>query len=133
MKNLFFILIASLALTSCSKNIVKDVTVSVTENGQYFGQPAFAINADYAVDNFGENTKPFAVEITVTATPVTNVSSEGEWLVSVTQPTLTKIVTLTNNDFRACQGGMTHGLGYHFDSQENVEGAYTLSYTKRML
>lgn len=133
MKNLFFILIAIATLTSCSKNVIKDVNVNVVENGQHLGQPAFAIHAEYTPETWGENIKDFAVEITITATPVTDVSNEAAWLESVGQPTFTKIVTLTNEDFIACQGNMVHGLGYHFDSQETSNGAYTLSHTKRML
>jgi len=105
----------------------------VVENGQYQGQPAFAINAEYTPDNFGDNIKDFAVEIVITATPVIDVTDEAEWLKSINRPTLTRIVTLHNNDFKACRGTMVHGLGYHFNSQETTQGAYTLSYTKRML
>jgi len=133
MKNLFFILIAALSLTSCTKNVIKDVNVKVLENGGYLGQPAFAIHADYTPDTWGENIEDFAVEIIVTATPVTDVSNEAAWLESMNQPTFTKIVTLHNSDFIACNGSMVHGLGYHFDSQETGNGTYILSYTKRML
>jgi hypothetical protein len=133
MKNLLLIIIASVLLTSCSKNVIKDVIVNVVENGQYLGQPAFAINAEYTPDNFGENIKDFAVEIVITATPVTNVSSEADWLISMAQPTFTKVIILHNDDFIACKSKMVHGLGYHFDSQENSSGAYNITYTKRML
>lgn len=133
MKNLLLIIIASVLLTSCSKNVIKDVTVNVVENGQYLGQPAFAINAEYTPDNFGENIEDFAVEIVITATPVTNVSSEADWLISMAQPTFTKVIILHNDDFIACKSKMVHGLGYHFDSQENSSGAYNITYTKRML
>jgi hypothetical protein len=133
MKNLLLIIIASVLLTSCSKNVIKDVTVNVVENGQYLGQPAFAINAEYTPDNFGENIEDFAVEIVITATPVTNVSSEADWLISMAQPTFTRVIILHNDDFIACKSKMVHGLGYHFDSQENSSGAYNITYTKRML
>ena len=133
MKNLLLIIIASVLLTSCSKNVIKDVTVNVVENGQYLGQPAFAINAEYTPDNFGENIEDFAVEIVITATPVTNVSSEADWLISIAQPTFTRVIILHNDDFIACKSKMVHGLGYHFDSQENSSGAYNITYTKRML
>ena len=133
MKNLLLIIIASVLLTSCSKNVIKDVTVNVVENGQYLGQPAFAINAEYTPDTFGENIEDFAVEIVITATPVTNVSSEADWLISIAQPTFTRVIILHNDDFIACKSKMVHGLGYHFDSQENSSGAYNITYTKRML
>jgi hypothetical protein len=133
MKNLLLIIIASVLLTSCSKNVIKDVIVNVVENGQYLGQPAFAINAEYTPDNFGENIEDFAVEIVITATPVTNVSSEANWLISMAQPTFTRVIILHNDDFIACKSKMVHGLGYHFDSQENSSGAYNITYTKRML
>ena len=118
MKNLAISIFAVILLSSCSKNTVKDVTVSVTENGQYQGNPSFAINAEYTPETFGENIEEFAVEITVTAT-------------SNSQPTVTKIITLRNNDFKACRGEMVHGLGYHFNSE--MTGAYQISHTKRML
>ena len=133
MKNLLLVVIASILLTSCTKNVIKDVTVDVVENGQYLGQPAFAINAEYTPDNFGENIEDFAVEIVITATSITNVSSESDWLVSMEQPTFTRVITLHNEDFIACNGKMVHGLGYHFNSQENSNGAYNITYTKRML
>ena len=47
MRNLLLVIIASVLLTSCTKNVIKDVTVDVVENGQYLGQPAFAIHAEY--------------------------------------------------------------------------------------
>ena len=133
MKNLLLVIIASVLLTSCTKNVIKDVTVDVVENGQYLGQPAFAIHAEYTPDTFGENIEDFAVEIVITATPVTNVSIEADWLVSVEQPTFTRVITLHNEDFIACGGKMVHGLGYHFNSQENSSGAYNITFTKRML
>jgi hypothetical protein len=73
------------------------------------------------------------VEIVITATPVTNVSSEADWLISIAQPTFTRVIILHNDDFIACKSKMVHGLGYHFDSQENSSGAYNITYTKRML
>ena len=73
------------------------------------------------------------MEIVITATPVTNVSIEADWLVSVEQPTFTRVITLHNEDFIACGGKMVHGLGYHFNSQENSSGAYNITFTKRML
>jgi len=133
MKNIFFILISSILLTSCSKNIIKDITVSVDDNGFHQDQPAFSINAEYTPENFGENIEDFGVEIIVTATPVTDLSTESDWLDSIDRPTLTKIVTLHNDDFIACRGEMVHGLGYHFDKVDNAQGYYNITYTKRML
>jgi len=133
MKKLFLALIASLLLASCTKNVIKDVTVDVVSNGQYINQPAFAINAEYIPDNFGENIEEFAVEIVITATPITNVSSEDDWLVSMEQPTFTRVITLHNEDFIACNGKMVHSLGYHFNSQETSNGDYSITYTKRMI
>ncbi len=121
MKNLFFILIASIALTSCSEPIIKDVNVKVINNTPNTQHLTFAIHADYMGD-FGVNYQDFVLEVIVTAT-------------CIGKPTITQMVILTQDNFIACNGVMVHGLGYRFDAitLPSNQSGYVLSHTKKML
>ena len=83
-------------------------------------RPAFSIHAEYTPDTFGEKIEEFAVEIVVTGTPT-----------DTNKQVITKIITLTNEYFTACNGKMVHGLGYYFDS--GTDSNYTITHTKQIL
>ena len=126
------VLISCIVLTSCSKNTINDIDVRVGRQNSFNTEHlSFVINAEYEGD-FGVNYEDFVLEIIVTATPIVNVSSEEEWIESVSKPTLTQIITLTQDNFTACQGKMVHGIGYKFNdvTKLNQQSGYILSFTK---
>tara|TARA_R110001632_G_scaffold70752_1_gene164611 strand:- start:7763 stop:8125 length:363 start_codon:yes stop_codon:yes gene_type:complete len=120
MKHLALLTIAILTLSSCTENTVKNISVTVTENGEYMNKPAFSIHAEYTPDTFGEKIEEFAVEIIVTGTPA-----------DTNNQVITKVVTLTNKDFTACNSKMVHGLGYYFDSGTTLN--YSITHTHKTL
>jgi len=104
---------------SCSKNTIDNVNVNVNKQSTYnINHLSFVVNADYEGD-FGVNYEDFVVEIIVTAT-------------ALNKPTLTQIITLTQDNFIACQSKMVHGLGYKFDAVTYADQQldYLITHTK---
>ena len=65
------------------------------------------------------------------AKPITNLTSEEDWIESIDLPTYRKIISLTCQDFMYCQAGnyqnhpmFVYGLGHRFDEHFNSDDYY---------
>lgn len=119
MKQLLLILIAIATLSSCSKREY-DITVEVTEKSAFHQEHIlFDINAEFYPE-FGENLRPFTLNVIVTATSDDN--------------TITEIVTLTEKDFIGCGDKAVYGKGHRFNTVVPLseQDNYEISFTKQI-
>jgi len=126
------LLTSLMILSSCTKPTVDYIDVNVDKQSTYnVNHLSFVINASYEGE-FGVNYEDFVLEIVVKAAPPTDVSNEEAWLESVSRPTLTQTIILTQDSFIAIQGKMIHCLGYKFDAvtPSDKQSEYVLSYVQ---
>ena len=133
------------SLTGCSKHFVTTsmMKVDVAKQDSWYvvhssvfiesegDAMAIAIHAAYYPNTWGEIIEPFKLDVFVTATPSLDVSSEENWLHTISLEPLNQTYTISSDEFFDCQGVMTYGLGHVFPPliPEEDQHLYVLSHS----
>ena len=122
MKNIFFIAILLLTtMTSCSDTIEPGVfEIGVWEQSNT-NTMSFVIDIETEPFTYNED---FYIELVMIARPITDLSSEAEWIYSMDQPIYHMSVVLTCDDFVMCEGKLVYSLGHRFPQQFDSSSYY---------
>lgn len=119
-----YLLLLLLPLVSCSKDTEPGVfEISVWEQ-QNINTMSFVIDIETEPFAYDED---FYIELIMVARPITDLSSEEEWIYSMDQPIYHKSVVLTCQDFMLCEGKLVYSLGHQFE-QDFDSSEYFLDY-----
>ena len=119
-----YLLLLLLPLTSCSKDTEPGVFEIAVWEQQNTNTMSFVIDIETEPFTYDDD---FYIELIMIARPITDLSSEEDWIHSVGQPIYRKSVILTCDNFILCEGKLVYHLGHRFD-QEFDSSAYFLDY-----
>lgn len=116
-----YLLLLLLPLTSCSK----DTKPGVFEIGVWeqlnINTMSFVIDIETEPFTYDED---FYIELVMIARPITDLSSEAEWIYSMDQPIYHMSVVITCDDFVMCEGKLVYSLGHQFTQDFDSAGYY---------
>jgi len=117
----YIIVLLSVLSIGCTKNIVKDIDVTVERQSAFsIDHILLTIDAQHSA-SFGENIEPFVLDIIITALPVTDVTNEELWLYTTNLYEVTETVSISSSEFVACNGKMVYSKGHAFTSIIHTE------------
>ena len=109
-----YLLLLLLPLVSCSKDTEPGVFEIGVWEQQNINTMSFVIDIETEPFAYDED---FYIELIMVARPITDLSSEEEWIYSMDQPIYHKSVVLTCQDFMLCEGKLVYSLGHQFTQQ----------------
>tara|TARA_R110001632_G_scaffold2700_1_gene11991 strand:+ start:1348 stop:1752 length:405 start_codon:yes stop_codon:yes gene_type:complete len=119
-----YLLLLLLPLVSCSKDTEPGVFEIGVWEQQNINTMSFVIDIETEPFAYDED---FYIELIMVARPITDLSSEEEWIYSMDQPIYHKSVVLTCQDFMLCEGKLVYSLGHQFEQEFDSSG-YFLDY-----
>ena len=119
-----YLLLLLLPLVSCSKDTEPGVFEIGVWEQQNINTMSFVIDIETEPFAYDED---FYIELIMVARPITDLSSEEEWIYSMDQPIYHKSVVLTCQDFMLCEGKLVYSLGHQFE-QDFESADYFLDY-----
>ena len=127
----YLLIFLPIVFTSCSglHNLIKPEKFEIViEEQSNINTMSFVVEVETEPFN---DCKDFVLEIVVMAKPITNLTSEEDWIESLELPTYHQVIILTCQDFMYCQAGnyqnhpmFVYGLGHRFDNHFDSDDYY---------